>query len=187
MELVATPELDRRQAQRLAFMRNHQAGVHQDATADVKVRTTGPGWPCWNLLDDSDRLGVFMSVGQLCRVMQDQNWCVLARPKPLPRGSKMPGQNVRFADPLIGEKAICRLGVRPIFGRPGSRRTYSTGELLQQMPKPLAMATSSNSHPTTSLSIHSLDRDPEKSRRCVARTPLGFLMPSSPPRLERGS
>jgi hypothetical protein len=51
----------------------------------------------------------------------------------------------------------------------------------------LRWRTSSNLHPTTSLSIHSLDRDPEKSRRCVARTPLGFLMLSSRPRLETGS
>ena len=84
VELAATPELDRRQAQRLAFMRNCQAGVHQDATAGVKVRTIGPGWPCWNFLDDSDRLGVFMPIGQLCGVMQDQNCCTSARREPLP-------------------------------------------------------------------------------------------------------
>ena len=50
------------------------------------------------------------------------------------------GQDVGFADPLIGKKPICRLSIRPIFRRPGRRRTYSAGELLQQIPQPLAMA-----------------------------------------------
>src|SRR5262252_8578031 len=52
----------------------------------------------------------------------------------------MAGQNVRFADPSISEKAVCRLGIRPVIHSPGRRRTYSAGELLQQLSQPLSMA-----------------------------------------------
>src|SRR5579864_9482179 len=72
--------------------------------------------------------------------MQNQNRRFWARRESLPCGTEMPGQNIRFADPLIVEKAICRLRVRPIFGRPRRCRTYSARELLQQLSQPLAMA-----------------------------------------------
>lgn len=73
VELVAAPELDRRQPQRLPRLRNHQAGVHQNTATGVKPGTARARRAGLGLHHDSDRLGVFMPVGQFRRVMQNQN------------------------------------------------------------------------------------------------------------------
>jgi len=80
-----------------------------------------------------------MPVGELHGVVQDQGKRFPVARKSLPCGTKAPSQDVRFADPLIGEEAICCLRVYPVLRCPRRCGSYPVGKLLQQLPQPLAM------------------------------------------------
>ena len=51
---------------------------------------------------------------------------------------KMTGQNVRLADPVIGEKAIGSLGVGPILADQRNALPHGAPDLRQQFAEPLA-------------------------------------------------
>ncbi len=50
----------------------------------------------------------------------------------------MTGQNVRLANPVIGEKAIGRLGIGPILANERNALTHSAPDPLKQFAEPLA-------------------------------------------------
>ena len=65
---------------------------------------------------DADRLGALALERELGGVLDDQNGAVRCG-KAVVRGLEVAGQDLRLADPLIGEEAVSRLRVRPILAR----------------------------------------------------------------------
>jgi hypothetical protein len=112
-ECFPSPEFDGRQPERQPLGCYREARMHQDAAHRVRSQAARLIPSTVYVLRDADRLGTLSLVCEFGRVMQDQNETI--------RGSdaitgrlKMTGQNVRLADPVIGEKAIGSRGVGPV-------------------------------------------------------------------------
>src|SRR5882762_1888624 len=90
---------------KLECIRMPQNRVRSQATCLVAAAVDALGF--------TNRLGLLPLIGILGRIVEHQD-------RPIGGGCtissrlKMAGQNVCFTDPLVGEKAICRLGVGPI-------------------------------------------------------------------------
>ena len=65
---------------------------------------------------EADRVRALALVGELCRVVQNQDDAV-ARGTAAVRRLEMASEDLRFADPVIGEEAVGRLGVGPVLAR----------------------------------------------------------------------
>ena len=89
------------------------------------------------VLGYADRLGALSLVCEFGRVMQDQNETI-GGSDTITRRLKMTGQNVRLADPVIGEKAIGGLGVGPILANQRNALPHGALDLGQQLAEPLA-------------------------------------------------
>src|SRR4051812_22244094 len=63
---------------------------------------------------DADRLGALALERELGGVLDHQNGAV-RRGEAVARGLEMAGEDLRLADPIIGEEAVSRLRVRPVL------------------------------------------------------------------------
>ncbi len=73
---------------------------------------------------------------------------------------EMPGQNVRFADPVIREEAVGRLGIRLILADERNALSHGDSNTREQFAQPVAEPRVPNSHPLLSRSIeHSPSKD----------------------------
>lgn len=51
----------------------------------------------------------------------------------------MTGQNIRLADPIIAKGPVGRFRIGPVLASPRRRQTYTGRQLLQELPKSLAV------------------------------------------------
>src|SRR5215216_6782082 len=91
-----------------------EARMHQNAANRVRSQATRLVPSAVYILGYADRLRSLSLVCEFGRVMQDQNESIGGSDTITGR-LKMTGQNVRLADPVIGEKAIGSLRVGPIL------------------------------------------------------------------------
>src|SRR5215475_698901 len=83
----------------------------------------------------ANRRMIFPLIGELGRVMEHKD-LPIAGAHSITRRLKMPSQNVRLADAVIGEEAIGRLCVGPILANQRSTLTHGAPELRQQRAEP---------------------------------------------------
>ena len=131
VQLVSAPELDRGQAKRQTLLRGDQAGVHQNAATGVEPRASRPAVPGRYLLQNADRLGVFMPIGELGRVVKNQDLAAPAVHEPFAGRSEVTGQNIRLADLAIAKEPVCRFRIGPALASPLRRCACSGRQLLQ--------------------------------------------------------
>jgi hypothetical protein len=93
--------------------------------------------PTVDALGDANELWPFALVGKLSRVMEHENKAICGRYAPA-RRLEMARQDVRFVDPVIGEKAIRRLGVCPILANERNALPDVAPDPLKQHAKSLA-------------------------------------------------
>jgi hypothetical protein len=93
--------------------------------------------PTIDALRDANELWPFALVGKLSRVMEHENKTIRGRYAPA-RRLEMARQNVRFVDPVIGEKPIRRLGVCPILANKRNALPDVAPDPLKQHAKSLA-------------------------------------------------
>jgi hypothetical protein len=132
---VSRPELDRTQSKRKPFGCDRETRMHQNSANRVIAGTPSMLPPTADLVRDADRFGSLPLKRELRRVVQDKNDTVICR-KAIMCRPKMTRKNILFTNALVGEKAIGRLGIRPILA--GNRNAFShgTADLPQQADQP---------------------------------------------------
>jgi len=139
LELVARPELDCREAQRKAFRRDREAGMHEETADGVKARTAIAVGSRAREGGLSDGLRVFSLVRELCGVVQHQD-----RPRgacnAIPGGEEMALQNLRLADSIVVEESVGRLRVRPVLASEWNAPARAGRELCKKLSKPTLKA-----------------------------------------------
>lgn len=134
LELLARPELDGRYPKWQSVRRYHQARMHQNAARGIVAQSSIFSPAGHAFARDTDSLDIFSLLRELGRIMQHQNGS-LARRKTRARRAEMPGQNVRFADSIVGEKAVSRFGVGPVLAHQRNTLAGITGQLREQCAK----------------------------------------------------
>ena len=86
---------------------------------------------------------------------ENQNREAAAGGESFSRGCEVAGENIGFADTIVGKEAIGSLGIRPVLTCPWGRGPTLPDNCSNICRSRLPWRTSSNSHPTISLSIHS--------------------------------
>src|SRR4029450_10117721 len=114
LELLPRPELHGREAQWQTFRRHRKGGVHEKATDRVHPEAAGFVLTAVHAAGDADRLGALALERELGGVLDHQNGAV-RRGEAVARGLEMAGEDLRLADPIIGEEAVSRLRVRPVL------------------------------------------------------------------------
>ena len=108
--------------------------MHQNAANGMLANTPLFVPAAVDTIGDASPVRAFSLKRELRRVVKDQH-CVLVRRKAIKRRLKVPLQDVSFIDPLIGEKAICSFGVRPVLASHRYAFTYRIPDLRQQFPE----------------------------------------------------
>jgi hypothetical protein len=111
--------------------------MHQDAANRVRSQATRLVPSAVYVLGYADRFGVLSLVREFGRVMQDQNETI-GGDDTITSRLKVTGQNVRLADPVIGEKAIGSLGVGPILANQRNALPHGAPDLSQQFAESVA-------------------------------------------------
>jgi hypothetical protein len=101
-------------SQRQALHRHHKGGVHEKAADRVHAEAAGFVATAVHPIGEADRLGPLPPEGELGRVLEDQDRAA-GGGEAIPRRPEMTGEDLRFADPLIGEEAVSRLRVGPVL------------------------------------------------------------------------
>ena len=84
----------------------------------------------------ADRFGLLSLIAELRGVVQHEDRAIGHR-HPIARRLKMTGQDVRLADPIVGEQAIGRLGIGPILADQRNALPHGAPDLRQQFAQPL--------------------------------------------------
>src|SRR3954464_4719807 len=114
LELLPRPELHGREAQWQTFRRHRKGGVHEKATDRVHPEAAGFVLTAVHAAGDVDRLGALALERELGGVLDHQNGAV-RRGEAVARGLEMAGEDLRLADPILGEEAASRLRFRPVL------------------------------------------------------------------------
>src|SRR6516164_5582641 len=129
LELLARPELDRRQPERQAIGGDSKARVHEDAADRVHPLPTGFVLvPAADLVRLADRVGVATGEREIGRVVEHEDQPI-HRGKALARGLKVSGQDLRLAYAVVVEEAVRRLGAGPISAGQRNRSANAFSEL----------------------------------------------------------
>ena len=169
-ELLAGPELDCGQTQGHALRRDRQARMHQKSADSVHPETAILAPAAVDAIGEPDPLRPLPLVGKLGGVLEHQDR-PLRRRKTLARRVEMAGQDLRFADPLIGKEAVGGLGVRPVLAGQRNARPDGVAHTLEQAPQalgqtPIRQAAAGNLaiKPSADRSVH-WHRSPETRRQ----------------------
>ena len=109
-------ELRRSQTQRQAIRRDSQAGMHQQPADHMLLMAPVLQLMPGRDLGEADLLRMRAFERELGRVLQDQDGTIRGLDA-LRRSRKVTFQDLVFADAPVREKAVSRLGVRPILER----------------------------------------------------------------------
>jgi len=149
MKLVSIPKLDSRQTQRQSLPRGHQAGMHQNPATGVKPRRSFFPSEKGVLAQYPDRCRVLVTIGELRRVMKDQNRGTAPRNEPLACRCKVTRQDIGFADSVVPEKSNAAL----VLAESWQAHGVAPPTLLDSCPSScrsrLPWRTSGNSQPTS--------------------------------------
>src|SRR4051795_1523498 len=137
LELGPGPELDRRQPQRQPVRRHGQAGVHQQGADGVHLEPSVGAPPARGRRDRADPLGSRTPVGELGRVLQDQDRPVGGRDAAAGR-AEMAGEDLGLADRLVREEAVGGLGIGPILTGQGDGRADRACHPREELAQPPA-------------------------------------------------
>ena len=113
--------------------------MHQDAADRVRSQATGLVPAAVDALGDPDRLCVLSLKAELGGVMEHKNRAI-GRNRALKGRLKMTGENVRLADPVVGEKTICGLGISPVLAHQRDALAHGAPDLRHQFAEPLIQA-----------------------------------------------
>ena len=86
---------------------------------------------------DADRLGALALEGELGRVLEHQDGAV-GRGEPVTRGLEVAGQDLRLADPVVGEEAVGGLRVGPVLAHERQAAADRAVHPLDQLAQALA-------------------------------------------------
>src|SRR3954463_661814 len=103
--------------------------VHPEAAGFVLTAVHAAG--------DADRLGALALERELGGVLDHQNGAV-RRGEAVARGLEMAGEDLRLADPIIGEEAVSRLRVRPVLACERQARPDRARHTLDEFAQALA-------------------------------------------------
>ena len=142
-----------RQPKRQTFARHRQARVHQDAADRVRSQATGLVPAAVDALGDPDRLCVLSLKAELGGVMEHKNRAI-GRNRALKGRLKMTGENVRLADPVVGEKTIRGLGISPVLAHQRDALAHGAPDLRHQLRSRLFRRSSTKLQPASSRSNH---------------------------------
>ena len=90
--------------------------MHEKATDRVHPEAAGFVLTAVHAAGDADRLGALALERELGGVLDHQNGAV-RRGEAVTCGLEMAGEDLRLADPIIGEEAVGCLCVRPVLAR----------------------------------------------------------------------
>jgi len=108
IKFVAGPELDGGQTERKSFVRDDQAGVHENTRGRMVTRTVIASL---QFMNDSDRVGFFAAIDELSCVMQDEHRICVSTSDLL---GKLPKQSAEpLAVPNILKLAASHLAFQP--------------------------------------------------------------------------
>jgi hypothetical protein len=124
-ELRPRPDFHGCHPERHAVLGDGEAGVQEEAAKRVVPPPTLRVAAAVDALGDADRGRGDAPVGELGRVLEEQDHAA-ARPEPLGRRREMAAEDVGLAHPPVGEEAVRRLRPGPVsaglgYGRPDTR------------------------------------------------------------------
>src|SRR5216684_1254475 len=113
--------------------------MHQDAAN--RVRSQAPSFisSAVYALGYPDRVRVLPLIREFSRVMEHKDGSIGGNRAVTVR-LKMTRQNIRLADPLVGEKTIGRLGVGPVLAHQRNALAHGAPNLRHQFMEPLVQA-----------------------------------------------
>src|SRR5260370_899965 len=138
-EFLPGPEFDGRQPEWQPFGRHREARMHQNAANRVRSQTPRLVPSAVYALRYPDRVRVLSLIGELGRVMEHKDGTI-GGGRAAMRRLKVTGEDVRLADPVVGEKAIGRLGVGPILADQRNALPHGAPDLRHQLAEPLVQA-----------------------------------------------
>jgi hypothetical protein len=97
--------------------------MHQNPATGVKPRPSGLAATDGDLLQNSDRFRLFMTIREFGRVVEHQNPVAAAGQEPLASGGKMAGKDIRLADSSVAKEPVSRLRVGPVLACPRRYRS----------------------------------------------------------------
>ena len=106
--------------------------MHQNSANGVVAQTPFLVASAVDAFGEPDLVGLAAQVGELGRVLQQQNGTV-AGVIPRASGGEMPAQKIAFLHFRVRKKPVGGFGVRPILARKRDRAAHSVAQLLQQI------------------------------------------------------
>src|SRR5690606_2496839 len=137
LELRPRPELDRRKAKRQPLERNGQARMHQEPAHRAHRATAVLILATVERMHDADLLGPLSLIGELGRVLQNQDG-TLCCCEAAARRQEVTGKDLLLADALIGKEAIGCLGISPVLAGQRNARTHGALHSLHELAEPFA-------------------------------------------------
>jgi hypothetical protein len=128
--------------------------MHQNPATGVKPRRTFFPIEKGDLAQYPDRRRVLVTIGELRRVMKDQNRGTAPRNEPLACRCKVTRQDIGFADSVVPENRYAALVLAESWQAHGVAPPTLLDSCSSSCRSRLPWRTSGNSHPTTSFSIH---------------------------------
>jgi hypothetical protein len=111
--------------------------MHQNSASGVQFGAASDVSSAVDTLRYADQLRPLSLIGKLRSIVEHENKTI-RRSQAITSRLEMTGQNVRLANPVIGEKAIGRLGIGPILANERNALTHGAPDPLKQCAKPLA-------------------------------------------------
>src|SRR3954453_8176547 len=137
LELLPRPELHGRQAERQPLGGDRQAGVHQEPADRVLAIPALLVLAAVDPAGLADPLGPPPPVGELGGVVEHHERAADAG-GPVSRRAEVAGEDLAFADPVIGEEAVGRLGVGPVLAGEGDAPAHRAPHPDEQRTQPSA-------------------------------------------------
>jgi hypothetical protein len=139
LELLPGPEFDGGQPQGDSFHRHRQARMHQNSAHRVRPQSPSLVSSTVDSIRQADCVGLLSLKCKFSRIVQHQERAAVRR-DPISGRLKMAGQDLLFADAVIGEKAIGGLRVRPILTHQWDASTQGTSDPPKEFAKSLRKA-----------------------------------------------
>ena len=145
--------------------------MHQQPADRVMAEPAGLVLAAVDALGEADQLRLFPLVGELGRVLQDQDRPA-GRSHALTRRLEMALENSVFANPCVGKEPVGGFGVCPVLAGPGNGLAHRAAHLIENLVQPPVQALIGKL-PLGDLVVHPACRAPIYA--CVGNSPLRSL------------
>lgn len=139
LELLPRPELHRRKPERQAVGGQRERGMHEKATQRVHANLTRLVAPSVDGAGDPDGLMALALERELGRILEDQHGA-LTGPHTLACRCEVTRQDLRLADPFVGEEAVCGFGADPVLAGKRQADAEAAVHLSDEPVQPLLKA-----------------------------------------------